>query len=106
VRAIFPPVSASVGLQERAARSHGLAFRADHEDTFKLIFLTAWRRAIFRIQDFDDKETGRILGAHLLGPDPAETINILALAVRKRLTSTDLKDVIHAYPHSHRTFRT
>ena len=33
-----------------------------------------------------------------LGPDAAETVNIFALAIRKGLTSTDLKDVIYAYP--------
>ena len=92
------PALASVGLQERAARSHGLAFRVNHEDT------SSWyssRRVADRYSGFKtliDEETGRILGAHLLGPDAAETINIFALAIRKGLTSTDLKDVIYAYP--------
>ena len=92
------PALASVGLQERAARSHSLAFRVNHEDT------SSWyssRRVADRYSGFKtliDEETGRILGAHLLGPDAAETVNIFALAIRKGLTSTDLKDVIYAYP--------
>jgi len=45
-----------------------------------------------------DDESGHILGAHLLGPDAGETINIFALAIRKGLTSADLKDTLFAYP--------
>jgi glutathione reductase (NADPH) len=92
------PALASVGLQERAARDRGLAFRVNHEDT------SSWyssRRVAERYSGFKtliDERTGRILGAHLLGPDAAETINIFALAIRKGLTSADLKDVIYAYP--------
>jgi glutathione reductase (NADPH) len=92
------PSLASVGLQERAARERGLAFRVNQEDT------SGWyssRRVAERYSGFKaliDEQTGRIFGAHLLGPDAAETINIFALAIRKGLTSTELKDVIYAYP--------
>ncbi len=92
------PQLASVGLQERAAQDRGLAFRVNQEDT------SSWyssRRVAERYSGFKtliEEETGRILGAHLLGPDAAEIINIFALAIRKGLTSTDLKDVIYAYP--------
>ncbi len=92
-----PPL-ASVGLQQSAARDRNLAFRVNQEDT------SSWyssRRVAERYSGFKtliDEQTGRILGAHLLGPDAAETINIFALAIRKGLTSTDLKDVIYAYP--------
>jgi glutathione reductase (NADPH) len=92
------PQLASVGLQERVARERGPAFRVNQEDT------SSWyssRRVAERYSGFKtliDEQTGRILGAHLLGPDAAETINILALAIRKGMTSADLKDVIYAYP--------
>ena len=33
-----------------------------------------------------------------MGPDAGETINICALAIRKRLTSEDVKDMLFAYP--------
>jgi glutathione reductase (NADPH) len=92
-----PPL-ASVGLREHSARDRGLAFRLSQEDT------SGWyssRRVAERSSAFKtliDGHTGRILGAHLLGPDAGETINIFALAIRKGLTSDDLKDVIFAYP--------
>ena len=92
-----PPL-ASVGLQERAARDRGLSLRVNHEDT------SSWyssRRVAERYSGFKtliDEQTGRILGAHLLGPDAGETINIFALAIRKGLTAADLRDAIFAYP--------
>jgi len=45
-----------------------------------------------------DERSGRILGAHLLGPDAGETINIFAMAIRNGLTVNGLKDTIFAYP--------
>jgi glutathione reductase (NADPH) len=92
------PALAAVGLQENAARSRGLTVRVNQKNT------SSWyssRRVAERYSGFKtliDEQTGRILGAHLLGPEAAETINIFALAVRKGLTSTDLKEVIYAYP--------
>jgi len=92
-----PPL-ASVGLRERAARDCSLAFRTNDEDT------SSWyssRRVGERYSGFKtliDEQTGQILGAHLLGPDAGETINIFALAIRNGLTSADLKDAIFAYP--------
>ena len=92
-----PPL-ASVGLQEQAAKNRGLKVRIKQEDT------SGWypsRRVGERYSGFKtliDEQTGRILGAHLLGPDAGETINIFALAIRKGLTAADVKDAIFAYP--------
>jgi glutathione reductase (NADPH) len=44
------------------------------------------------------KDTGRILGAHLLGPEASELINFFGLAMRTGLTATDLKRLVSAYP--------
>jgi len=92
-----PPL-ASVGLQEQAARQLGLKFRVNQADT------SSWyssRRVAERFSGFKvlvEELSDRILGAHLLGPDAGETINIFALAIRKGLTSADLKDMLFAYP--------
>jgi glutathione reductase (NADPH) len=92
-----PPL-ASVGFQEDAARARGLRFHMHQEDT------ASWyssRRVAENCSGFKtliDDQTGRILGAHLLGPEAGETINIFALAIRKGLTAADLKECIFAYP--------
>ncbi len=45
-----------------------------------------------------EEGSDRILGAHLLGPNSDELINIFALAIRSGLRATDLKEAIYAYP--------
>ena len=42
--------------------------------------------------------TGRILGAHLVGPDADELINIFGLAIRHGLNADDIKSTMFAYP--------
>ena len=42
--------------------------------------------------------TGRILGAHLLGPHADETINVFALAMRFGITADQFKQMLWAYP--------
>lgn len=45
-----------------------------------------------------EEGTGRILGAHLVGPHADEVINIFGLAIRHDLTAADLKSTMFAYP--------
>lgn len=47
-----------------------------------------------------EEDTERILGAHLLGPQADEVINIFAIAIRTKLLAKDLKDAFFAYPTS------
>jgi glutathione reductase (NADPH) len=49
-----------------------------------------------------EEGTGRILGAHLLGPNAAEVINLFATAIRVGIPAHELKQkqVIFAYPSS------
>lgn len=91
-----PPLS-SVGLQEEAAKREGLNFKVKHEDTYSS------RRVNMKYSGFKtlvEEDSGRILGAHLLGPHAEEVINIFALAVRAGLKAEDLKTMIYAYPTS------
>lgn len=92
-----PPL-ASVGLSEAAARAAGRRFRTNWQDT------SAWfntRRRGETASGFKvliEEGTDRILGAHLLGPDAHETINLFAIAVRLGIRAGDLKHVLFAYP--------
>lgn len=93
----IPPLAA-VGLEERAAREQGLRFKLNYQET------SGWyssRRVNERCSAFKvlvEEETGRILGAHLLGPHADELINLFALAIRSGLRATDLKEMLFAYP--------
>ncbi|TAM79704.1 MAG: NAD(P)/FAD-dependent oxidoreductase [Acidobacteria bacterium] len=93
----IPPLAA-VGLDERTARNHGLRFRAGAGD------MSSWyssRRtgetcAAYKI--LVEEGTERILGAHLLGSHAEEHINLFALAIRKGIQASDLKETIYSYP--------
>jgi len=45
-----------------------------------------------------EQQSRRILGAHLLGPEAAETINLFALAMTHGLTADQMQDTLYAYP--------
>lgn len=92
-----PPL-ASVGLQESAARAQGLSFKTNHGDT------SGWyssRRLGAKYAGYKvlvEEGSGRILGAHLLGPHAEETINLFAIAIRFGLNQDDLKQLRYSYP--------
>jgi len=94
-----PPL-ARVGLTEAQARAQSLDIRVEAQDT------SGWysnRRvaetcAMFKV--IVDSKADRIVGAHLLGPQAEEVINLFALAIRSRVPATDLKHLVYAYPTS------
>ena len=47
-----------------------------------------------------EKTTGRLLGAHVLGANADEVINVFALAVRQGLTADQVAESVWAYPTS------
>src|SRR5207245_1085473 len=94
-----PPL-ARVGLTEEAAHAEGLRFATSHGDT------SDWytsRRVALRHTGFKtllEEGTGRILGAHLLGQQAEEVINLFGLAIRTGIRASDLRHVVLAYPTS------
>ena len=45
-----------------------------------------------------DKETGLLVGAHLLGEHSDEVINLFALAIKFKIPAKDLQKMLFAYP--------
>ncbi len=93
----LPPIAA-VGLGEEEARSQGLEFSVNYQDTSGWYSTRRVGEKYSASKVLVQSDTGRILGAHLLGPSADELINIFALAIRRGLTADDLKDTIFAYP--------
>jgi glutathione reductase (NADPH) len=93
----IPPL-ASVGLSEHEAQKRGLNFRTIKE-------MTSYRNSSRRIGEtysgfkvLVEEDTDRILGAHLLGEQSDEVINLFGLAMRSGLRATDLKHMLFSYP--------
>lgn len=92
-----PPLAA-VGMSEEAARAQGGEIEV--RSRFTPDWFTARRLAepIYGHKTIVEAGTGKILGAHLVGPNAEEVINIFALAIRNGLKAGQLKDTIFAYP--------
>ncbi len=93
----IPPI-ASVGLSEKQARDQGLKFRMRSENASDWYTARRVAETTYGFKVLVEEETDRILGAHLIGPHVDEVINIFALAIRKGLTTEDLKTTMFAYP--------
>ena len=93
----IPPIAA-VGLSERAAREQGLAFRVNRQQASDWFTARQAAEPVYGSKVLIEDGSERILGAHLVGPHVDEVINIFALAIRKGLTSEDLKTAVFAYP--------
>jgi mercury(II) reductase len=91
------PQVASVGLTEKAAGKLG------HKVSVSTITLDKVPRALAArdtrglIKLVADAGSGRLLGAHLLAPEGADSIQSAALAIRQGLTFADLADAIFPY---------
>lgn len=92
-----PPL-ASVGLQVDQATEQGLRFRIQHGRTSRWYSSRRVGEEFTAYKVLLDEDTGRILGAHLLGPHAEELINLFAMAMRCGMRSRDIKQTLFAYP--------
>ena len=89
---------ARVGLSEQDARSKGLEFAVKYQDTSTWYSSRRLGEAFAASKVLVENGSGRILGAHLLGPHADETINLFALAMRAGVTADRFKQMLWAYP--------
>ncbi len=92
--------AAAVGLTEEKARLKGLKVRVKSEDTRNWFSNRRVCETAAMYKTLVDEETGRVLGAHVLGPHAEEVVNVFALTIRYNLTASDLTHMIYAYPTS------
>jgi len=93
----IPPIAA-VGLSEASALAQGLKFRVHAERTSDWYTARRLNEQVYGFKTLVEGDTGRILGAHLVGPHAEEDINLFALAIRHDLSADDLKATMFAYP--------
>src|SRR5262245_48704757 len=93
----LPPLAAT-GLTEDGARARNLKFRTNWQDTSGWFNTRRVGETTSGFKVLIAEDTGRVLGAHLLGPHADEVINVFAVAVRLGIPAAQLKDVIFAYP--------
>ncbi|WP_116124843.1 dihydrolipoyl dehydrogenase family protein [Lewinella sp. IMCC34183] len=92
------PGMASVGMTAQEAED------SDREITVHYQAASSWfhphhlNEGVFGFKLLVDEADQVLVGAHLLGPDATELINLLYVAIRRRISVRDLKDLIFAYP--------
>src|SRR5216683_664553 len=91
------PHVASVGLTEAAARATGHAVRVSTIGLDQVPRALAARDVRGLIKLVAEVDSGRLLGAHILAPEGADSIQTAALAIRQGLTIDDLADTIFPY---------
>ncbi|KFZ30304.1 pyridine nucleotide-disulfide oxidoreductase [Pseudidiomarina salinarum] len=92
------PSLARVGLQEAEARAQNRQFKIHHGLVPE--WQTASRRneSCYGYKILIEETTERILGAHVIGPAAAETINLFSFAMVNGLGATALRSASFAYP--------
>ncbi len=93
----IPPLAA-VGMTESDARGRGLRFRTHVEDTSSWYSTRSLGASHAMTKVLVEEPSGKILGAHLLGPHAAELVNVFAVAMRAGITNEALRATTFAYP--------
>lgn len=93
----LPPLTA-VGLTEQAAKDKKLDYILHYKETTKWYSSRRLNEPVSAFKILVDKETDQIIGAHLLGPNAEEVINIFSLAMNAGIKAGDLKNNIFSYP--------
>jgi glutathione reductase (NADPH) len=94
------PSLAAIGLSERGAREQNLKFTVKKEMTSTWYSSRRIGETHSGYKVLVEEGTDRILGAHILGSEAGEVINLFALAIRSGMRATDLKHMLFAYPTS------
>jgi len=92
------PALASVGLTQSAAEEQGIALRVEVNDMRNWLSGRTYAETAAWAKVLIDKETDRIVGAHILGHAGEELIHIFALAMKHGITATDVRDLVYGFP--------
>ncbi|WP_372071456.1 NAD(P)/FAD-dependent oxidoreductase [Tistrella mobilis] len=92
------PELARAGMLEAEAKETGRNVRIQFTDTSGWYSNMRVGETCAAAKVIIDEDTDEILGAHLLGPEYAELINFLGLAIKLGLKTDDLKQMTAAYP--------
>lgn len=95
----IPPI-ASVGIDEAEANERQLKIQVRCANASDWYTARHTAQAVYGYKILIEEGSGNILGAHLVGPNVDELINLFALAVRHRITAEGLRETLFAYPTS------
>ena len=92
------PELTRVGLLEQEAHEAGLDLSVRYSDTSGWYSNYRVGETVAATKILIDRTTDHIVGAHMLGPDYGELVNIVGLAIKLGLTTRQLKSMVANYP--------
>ncbi|EEG77989.1 dihydrolipoyl dehydrogenase [Dethiobacter alkaliphilus] len=92
------PEIAGVGLGEKQAKDQGIDVKVQQYPFKHVGRARATGRLEGLVKLITDQNNGKIIGAHIIGPEAAEIIHELVMAMRFNATVTDLQEMIHIHP--------
>lgn len=92
------PTMASVGMTEQQANEKGMDVRVNYSLASGWFNAKSLNESYYAYKVIIEKDSGSILGAHLLSPVADETINLFALAIRSGYKASDLQSMVYSYP--------
>ncbi len=91
------PQVAGVGLTEAAAKAQGSEVRTSTLSLDNVPRALAARDTRGLIKPVAERATRKLIGAHILAPEGADSIQTAALAIKQGLTFTELGEMIFPY---------
>ncbi len=91
------PQVASVGLTEGAARAQGIDAKTSVLSLDNIPRALAARDTRGLIKLIADSGTSNLIGAHILAPEGADSIQTAAIAIRQGMTYAELGEMIFPY---------
>lgn len=92
------PQVAKVGLSEQDAKKKKIDVIVKVTDGEKWFNAKRIRAFNYASKVILEKDSGKILGAHLVGAQAAEVINLFSMAIYQGMTATDLNKMLFSYP--------
>jgi glutathione reductase (NADPH) len=92
------PALSTVGLTEKAAKQKGLLVKVTESDMSNWFSGKTYAETVAYAKVIIDEDSDQIVGAHMVGHHGEELIHIFAMAMRHRISASDLKQDIFAFP--------
>ena len=92
------PNLATVGYSEDDARNRYKNIRVNYEVAVDWFNAKRINAPLYAYKVIINDRTGEVVGAHVLGPNAGETINIFAMVINNKMTDRDIKSTIFSYP--------
>jgi dihydrolipoamide dehydrogenase len=99
------PSMASVGITEVEARKRGTDIKVGRFSFEQNVKADIMRESRGFVKIIADSVSGKILGAHIIGPQATELIHEIVAVMRMEGTAQDVAAVIHGHPSLHETIQ-